>query len=260
VSKIAVLVLVLALAPASAWAADEQAICADRPSKATGTCTVPTGRVQVETGIVDWTHDRSDGETVRFTTIGSSLLKYGIGDQADVELGVTPLEILRADGHSASGFGDTLLRVKYRLTGDAAPVEVAIDPFVKLPTAKHGLGNGTVEGGVGLAVGADIGKSGLTLSLDPELDLLADEDRHGHHAAMVQVINLGAEIGERLSVSAELWGQWDWDPSGTRRQASADGSLAYLVNNDLQLDAGANFGLNRQTPDIELYAGVSTRF
>jgi hypothetical protein len=32
------------------------------------------------------------------------------------------------------------------------------------------------------------------------------------------------------------------------------------VNKDLQLDAGANFGLNRQTPDIELYAGVSTRF
>jgi hypothetical protein len=32
------------------------------------------------------------------------------------------------------------------------------------------------------------------------------------------------------------------------------------VNKDLQFDAGANFGLNRQTPDVELYTGVSVRF
>jgi hypothetical protein len=28
----------------------------------------------------------------------------------------------------------------------------------------------------------------------------------------------------------------------------------------VQLDAGANFGLNRNTPDVELYTGVSVRF
>jgi hypothetical protein len=44
------------------------------------------------------------------------------------------------------------------------------------------------------------------------------------------------------------------------RQASADGSAAYLVSNDVQLDAGANFGLNRNTPNIEIYSGVSVRF
>ena len=56
---------------------------------------------------------------------------------------------------------------------------------------------------------------------------------------------------------------WRWsrsDPSGTTRQASADGSAAFLLSNDVQLDAGANFGLNRATPDVELYGGVSVRF
>jgi hypothetical protein len=28
----------------------------------------------------------------------------------------------------------------------------------------------------------------------------------------------------------------------------------------VQLDGGVNFGLNRHTPDVELYAGVSKRF
>lgn len=248
----------------TAAAADEAPICPDRPSKSTGTCTVPTGRVQVETGLIDWSQDRSDGIRTDFVTFGSSLVKYGIGERADIELGVTPFATQRVrvgGAHAtASGFGDLLLRVKYRLTAESAPIEVALDPFVKLPTAKHDLGNRRVEGGLVVPVSADLGKSGLTLSLDPELDLLADSDGHGRHAAMIQVINLGASLNDRLGVSGELWGQWNWDPARTDRQFSADGAVTYLVNRDLQLDAGANFGLNSNTPDVEVYAGISTRF
>jgi hypothetical protein len=67
-------------------------------------------------------------------------------------------------------------------------------------------------------------------------------------------------LSDKVNVSAELWGQWNWDPAGTQKQYSADVAFAYLPNKNLQLDTGANFGLNRNTPDIELYAGVSTRF
>ena len=77
---------------------------------------------------------------------------------------------------------------------------------------------------------------------------------------MAQVASLGWQASERLSLAAELWAAWDWDPAGTVRQASADGSVAFLVSNDVQVDAGANLGLNRQTPDIELYTGISVRF
>jgi hypothetical protein len=77
---------------------------------------------------------------------------------------------------------------------------------------------------------------------------------------MSQVFNLGASLGDKVNVSAELWGQWDWDPAGTQKQYSADVAFAYLPNKNLQFDTGANFGLNRNTPDVELYAGISTRF
>jgi len=77
---------------------------------------------------------------------------------------------------------------------------------------------------------------------------------------MAQLVNFGFAVTSRLTLSTELWAGWDWDSHETSKQASADASAAYLVTNDLQLDAGANFGLNRQTPDIELYAGVSKRF
>ena len=45
-----------------------------------------------------------------------------------------------------------------------------------------------------------------------------------------------------------------------QRLWSADASAAYLVSDRVQIDAGANAGLNRATPDIELYGGLSILF
>jgi hypothetical protein len=131
---------------------------------------------------------------------------------------------------------------------------------VKIPTANHELGNGKVEAGLLVPVQIPLGKGPLTLALDPELDLLADGDGHGYHLATQQVVNLGIAASDKLNLSTEIWALWDWDPGNTGREVSWDGSAAYLVTKDLQLDAGANFGLNKQTPDVEIYTGISYRF
>jgi hypothetical protein len=247
-----------------ASAADEQPICPDRPSKSTGPCTVPQGHWQIETGLIDWTRDRSDGVTTDTTVWGNTAIKYGVSSNADVELWVTPLETVGIHGAGLSehhsSFGDMLVRVKYELTPDNAPVQVALDPFVKIPTANHRLGNGKVEGGLLMPIQIPIGKSPFTLALDPELDLLADANGRGHHFATQQVLNLGVAMSDKVSVSTELWAMRDWDPSGTGKQASWDVAAAYQPTKNLQLDAGANFGLNSQTPGVELYTGVSVRF
>lgn len=253
----------LLCASSAAGAADEQPICPDRPSKANGTCTVPEGHFQLETGLVDWTRDESGGIRTDLTMWGSTIIKYGLTDRSDIELGFTPYETLRVHGDErerVSGFGDMTLRLKQRLTSDDAAVRATLIPFVKLPTAGPDLGNGKVEGGVAVPVSYSIADSPVSVTLGPELDLRADSDGRGYHAAMTQLVNIGLAASSRLSLSAEVWSQWDWDPDGTVRQYSADAAAAYLVSNDVQLDAGANFGLNRNTPDVELYAGVSKRF
>lgn len=242
---------------------DEPSICADRPGKANPTCTVPTGRVQVETGLVDWTHDRDSGVRTDLLSVAATAIKYGLTDRWQVEVDVAPYNALRVHGIGLSerdtGFGDVVIASKYRLTsGDG--VQVALDPHVKIPTAAHALGNGRVEAGVAMPIDSAIPHSVLSVTLGPELDWLADDDGRGHHLAMVQVAGVGWQASDKLNLSGELWAQWNWDPAGTGRQTSADAAAAYLVTSDLQLDAGANFGLNRQTPDIELYAGVAKRF
>jgi hypothetical protein len=259
-----ILLAAVLLLGATAASADEQPICPDRPSKSTGPCTVPQGKWQIETGLIDWSRDKSDGVRTDSIAWGNTAIKYGVSGNADVELWITPLETLSIRGGGAhehhSSFGDMLVRVKYELTPDNAPVQVALDPFVKLPTANHQLGNGKVEGGLLVPVQVPLGKGPLTLSLDPELDLLADADGHGRHAATQQVVNLGIAANDKLNLSTEIWAMWDWDPSGTGKQVSWDVSAAYLPSKTLQLDVGANFGLNRQTSDVEVYTGVSARF
>lgn len=255
-------VMLLAAVPAPV-AADEAPICPDRPSKSTGPCTVPEGKWQIETGLVDWSRDTSGGVTSDSVLWGNTAIKYGVSSQMDVEMWVTPLETMSVRGGTRnrhSSFGDVIARVKYGLTPDNAPVQIAVDPFVKIPTANHELGNGEIEGGLLVPVQVPIGKSPLTLSLDPELDLLADADGSGRHAATQQVINLGLAASKRVNLSTEIWAMWDWDPAGTGRKVSWDVSAAYLPTNDLQLDAGANFGRNAQTPGTEVYGGVSVRF
>jgi hypothetical protein len=245
-------------------AADEAPICADRPGKATSACTVPKGHWQIETAIVDWTLQKTRDERDTSLVLGETTIKYGLTDTSDIELDVTPWEgsATRLPGfhQSASGFGDVNVIYKQRVVPADSPVQVIAMPFVKIPTTKHSLGNGKWEGGLLFPIAYAIPKSSFSIGLTPEVDWAADADGHGHHAAMEQVATIGWQATDKLNLSAEIWGQWDWDPSGTTHQYSADAAAAYLLNNDVQLDAGANFGLNRDTPDVELYAGISKRF
>ena len=242
---------------AAARAADEGPICADRPGKATPTCTVPAGMVQVETGLADWSHDRSGGISTDELDIGGAAVKFGVTDRLHLEVDLPAYADVR-DG--PSGFGDSAVSLKYRFTNESAPVQLAVRPFVKIPTAGHSLGNGKVEGGVALLADSTFGGSSLSWDIAPEVDVAADADGSGYHLATIAAASVGVPLSKRLTVSGELWAAWDFDPAGTVRRYSIDGAVAYLLSNNVQVDAGANLGLNRDTPDVEVYSGISFRF
>lgn len=249
---------IAALLAASAAGAEEAPICTDRPTKANAVCTVPTTAWQLETAAIDWLRLEQSGSETETLLLGASVLKLGVSERSDLQIGFTPLVRVTSDGERDSGFGDALVRYKHRLTSAESLVQVAVIPFVKLPTARTGIGNGKVEGGLALPV--SIALSAATLTFGPEADWLADADGHGRHTALVNLVNLSALIAPGVTVAAELWSNLNFDPDGTIKQASADAAIAYAVSHAVQLDAGVNAGLTRDTPDIELYAGISTRF
>ncbi|HEX8225796.1 MAG TPA: transporter [Allosphingosinicella sp.] len=251
-----------ALSAAGGAQAQEPSICTDRPARANVVCTVPAGSVQIETSALGWTLAEAGAGRTELLTVASSFAKVGLSDRSDLQIGFTPFAQLtsRTAGASqrVSGFGDLLVRYKRRLTSTDAPVQLAVIPFVKLPTAAAGIGNGRVEGGVALPVSFTLGQ--FTMTLGPELDVLADADGSGRHVALMNLVNVSLPVAARWTVAGELWTNFNFDPAGTIRQASADAAVAYALSNDLQLDAGANFGLTAVTADVELYAGLSFRF
>ena len=247
----------LGLALASA-AQDQAPLCTDRPAKGNSVCTVPVGAWQLESTAVGWSRLESAGSETETLMIGSSLVKYGLGDRSDLQLGITPYARALSEGSAVAGFGDITVRFKHRFTGAAAPVQVAMIPFVKLPTAKRGIGNREVEGGLAIPISFALAGP-VTATLGPELDVLADSVGGGRHLAIVNLLNLSRQVASRLTLVGELWTSLNLDPAGTVTQASADAALAYSVTSNAQLDFGANLGLTRETADVEVYVGISLR-
>lgn len=240
------------------------ALCTDRPTKATSACTVPKGMIQFETDIINFTRITAAGintDTILYT---NPTIKYGLTDSTDIEASIAPYETIRVHGggvgsSTIGGVGDLYLRVKQQLTDPAATTQLALLPYVKVPTARLGVGNRKFEYGL-VGTGQFSLPAGFNLTLSPEIDALEDGDLGGHHVQLAGVLNVGRSLSPTLSASAELATSQNYDPAGTIRQYSLDGGVALLAAPTLQFDAGANLGLNRVTPGIQVYAGVSTRF
>jgi len=95
--------------------------------------------------------------------------------------------------------------------------------------------------------------------MTPEADAQLNASGRGYHANLANVVGLGRSFGP-VTLGAELWSGQNLDPAGTVSQYTFDLNAACLVNNDTQLDGGVNIGLNRATPDLEFYFGISRRF
>jgi hypothetical protein len=253
-----------AVLAASAQAQSLRDLCPDRPGKGTSPCTLDAGYFQLEVDALDATFQRADGVATDTYYIAAPTLKYGVTDRFDVEAGLAPLVAVHthdaAGTQDAKGIGDLYLRGKFQLTSyDGGRFAASLEPVLKAPTAPSAIGNRAWEGGivVPLALGLD---DGWSLSMTPEMDLLADATGSGRHAAFINVLGIGRSVAPGLMLGAEIWESSDLDPAGSIQSTSFDLDAAWQPVANLQLDCGINFGLNRNTPNSQVYAGVSRRF
>jgi hypothetical protein len=257
------LALLAAILPAAAETL--RPLCPDRPGKGTSPCTLDAGHFQLEVDGFDASFQRSEGVTSDLYVALSPTLKYGLNDVSDVEVSFAPLTAARthAGGSDSTiaGNGDLYLRGKWNLLPQDGPFAAVLAPFVKVPTARRGLGDGALKEGLALPLAYDLG-GGWSLSSTPEADLLLDASGRGRHVAAIDVIGLGRAFADGIALGAEIWTSQDFDPSGTASQYSFDLDAAWQPDDDknLQWDAGVNLGLDRNTPGAQIYFGVSRRF
>ncbi len=240
-------------------------LCPDRPGLGTPACTVEPGTVLVEMGIADWALDRTAESRTDMWTFGDALLRTGLTPSLEVQVGWTMIghvrERDRATGNASSRTrpGDVTLALRQNLHNpDGSGFSVALMPYATLPLGGGGVGAG--DWGAGLIVPVSFDLGGLSLGLTPHVDAAVDGDRDGRHLAYGSVAGLGFGVSDDISMAAEVSLTRDRDPGGHSTEALAGLSAGWQPGADSQWDVGANFGLNRASPDVEIYLGFVRRF
>jgi len=238
------------------------AICTDRPTKSDSACSVEPGHWQLESDLFNGAFQRADGVTTDTWYVTNPTLKYGLAPNIDVEANMVPFAFVTTRGASGSdtqsGNGDLYLRLKDTVLA-SGPVQIGLVPYVKAPTARTGLGDGAWETGFNMPITIPL-NGAVSLTVSPEFDALKDRAQDGRHFNTSQTIDISYSLPKGYTASAELWGDWNADPAGASRQYSFDLVATKAVGKLFQLDGGVFFGLNRATPGVQIFTGLSQKW
>jgi hypothetical protein len=119
---------------------------AGRPLTTDDAWTVEKGVFQLEMGLDVARQDNHDKEYTPSLT-----LAYGLLDRMDLGIGIGYLFVRPEEGDNESGFGDTQLKLKYRLVDEKEWLPaLTVAGKLKIPTAsdKKGLGTGEADFGI----------------------------------------------------------------------------------------------------------------
>src|SRR5882762_4991795 len=159
-------------------------LAADRPDVTETPYTVDAGHFQLEMDILRYSYDRynssRNGVRVENVSIAPLIVKLGVLNSVDVELGITPYTSIREHDYASGivethcGFGNLLPRVKINLWGnDGGKSSVALLPFVRLPTSSGHVGNNSVEGGLTVPIALELPYD-IGMGMDLQMDVARD--------------------------------------------------------------------------------------
>ena len=129
----------------------------DRPNVTNTPQTIGAGHLQLEEGFFDYVRARSDKlSPYKSFVFGHSNFRLGVLDNLELNLAIDSYDMVwnTDDGSGRSrrqtGIGDTTIGGKWNIWGDDGSDDpwataLAIQPQVKLPSARHSIGNGHTE-------------------------------------------------------------------------------------------------------------------
>jgi hypothetical protein len=155
-----------------------------------------------------------------------------------------------------SGFGDVGLRGKWNVWGnDGGKTAGGIIVDLKLPTAAEGLGNDSVEGAIIVPFSFELG-SGWELGAMSAVNLRRNERDSGYNAVLITTTTLGHALTDKVNGYVELTSS----AGEGSHVATFDVGVTFNVDDNTQLDCGANIGISHAADDLQGFAGISRRF
>lgn len=235
-------------------------LASDRPDATESPFTVDAGRVQLEMDFGNLTKNRLDGVRTTAWEVAPFNLRLGMTQNLELGIFVTPWQRETEKPRvgptgKQTGFGDTTLRAKLNLGGnDGGPFAWGMMADLKLPTATGGFSNGKCEGALTLPVAFELGGGwGGGAMTFVEVRYTGGGD---YRAVWGNTVTIGHDITEKLGGYVELTSS----AGDGAHVATFNCGLTYQVSRDVQFDGGVNFGISRNAPDVQFFAGVSRRF
>lgn len=261
---------IMACVPVAAMAQNSNVdrLCSERPGLTTSACITAPGRLQIETGLGDWTLERRDGERIDTVLIADTLIRYGIGGKTELRLGWTPFGFQRdrdtdAAVMRARRVGDATIGIKTSIVERKGDTGLAISSIATalLPVGRQPIGAGDWGATFQLPVTYRTSKT-ISLQLTPTVSAAVNDSGEGRHAMYGGAAEIEYAFSETLKADLSARITRDDDPDRTVRGTPALGSLAlsWQSNENTQFDVGTNIGLNKAAPDVEAFVGISHRF
>lgn len=240
----------------------------DRPARSSNPFTIDAGRFQIESDFANYTYENEGGVRTRSIQAADPVLKVGITSFMDFEVAFGGFNDVRTvdtrTGETLSsgrGFGDVTLTAKFNLIGnEGGDYAFALLPYLIVPSGTRTISSGQVEGGLIAPLAVNL-PGDFSMTLQTEVDALANVNGPGTHANIVDIVNLSHAVPglKDLTATAEFYSSLSLEPH-TADEYTFDVALAYLAEANTQLDVGANIGLNRGAPAYQVYSGIAHRF
>jgi len=224
-----------------------QTIITDRPDQTESSSTVDLGSLQIETGILIG-FSESDDNSEQQILAPTTLFRYGIVEGIELRI-LSQLESVEDNSNTTFGISDLEIGTKIQIfKKEGTNTEIAFLSHLILPTGSEGLSidkAGTINK---LSISHEFSDN-LSLGYNVGYDYFGEGQGNFTYS-----IALGIGINDKFGIYIEPYGQLvDFDVY----EASFDAGIAYLVQDNFQLDFSFGTGINHTMNYISVGASVN---
>ncbi len=262
------LISVLWLLSLSSYSQTSKSIVSGRPGQAIAPVCVGKNVFQIETGF-DFTGTSSPSGVYMApeqeflnqsqSYLNATLLRFGLGERVEMHSGwefrnddYSLVDTLGAAQNSSVG-GISFSSVGWRFTileGEGLKPSVAYQFSMKLNILTEVYKLSQVAPNMNVAA-----SSNITDNLTITINMGADWDGENPRQTAFYIFNVGYSLGDKFGIFVENYGSF-----GTELlDIKYDGGIAFLINNDLQLDLLGGYGSYKGTTSWFASLGISWR-
>jgi hypothetical protein len=236
----------------------------ERPDKTDCPFTLDAGHFELEMDFANVTYNERGNTRSTSVEVAPLNLRVGLLNKLDFQLAFTTYhweetkDVRQGRVVRKWGFDGITPRLKVNIVGnDSGFFALGLLPFVKAPLNTGGIGNSSVEGGLGMPYSFDV--PGWDVGFQTVFRANRNEANAGYHAEFDNSVSIGHSLVGKLSAAAEFFSNVSTE-RGSGWAGTVDVWLLYQVNKNVRLDAGVFIGVTSAADDWHPWLGMTWRF